>query len=155
MSAVTAPLKRTSPAPLKRSDPDPAGRRRRHLRVVEESSPRHTLAYVVTILTVLGAAIFGAVALNAMAASESVQARALETDVANAEREYAQLVADVAALENPARIREAALELGMVRNGPSRHVTVERNLPADGAVPPTELPGDGPDPLKPVLSVAP
>lgn len=147
MSAVTAPLKRTNG--------DVAERRRRHLRVVEDTSVRHSLFYVVVILFVAGAAIFGAVALNALAAAESVRAHTLQAEVTAAEREYSQLVADVAALEDPGRIRQAALDMGMVRDGPSRHVTVRRNLPADGAADLAEARGRGPDPLKPVLSVAP
>lgn len=145
MSAVTAPLKRT------RSGDAPA--RRRHLQVVEEPVPRHTLAYALAIIAVLAAAIFGAVTLNALAAAAAVEARALETRVADGERGYAQLVADVAALEDPARIRAAALELGLVPAGPGRHVLLERNLPADGAPSPIEVVEGPADPLKPVLSV--
>jgi hypothetical protein len=144
MSAVTAPLRRSHPTLL----PD----EQRHLRVVDAPATRHTLVYALAMIVVFGAAVFGAVSLNAMAAGASVEARALESHVAEAERMYAQRVADVAELEDPARIRAAALELGMVPAGPVRHLTLERNLPADGAVPDT--PGDpgSPDPLKPLLS---
>jgi hypothetical protein len=144
MSALTAPLRR-SPAP------EPP--RRRHLRVVEEPRPRHTLRYALAIIVVLGAAIFGTVALNALAATNSVESRELSTRVADAEREYAQLVADVAALEDPARIREAGLDLGLVPATGGRHVTLARPLPADGVVDETVAPGGTTDPLKPVLSV--
>ena len=146
MSALTAPLRR-GPAPA----PQPP--RRRHLRVVEEPRPRHTLAYVLAIIVVLGAAIFGTVALNALAAANSVESRELTTRVAEAEREYAQLVADVAALEAPARIREAGLDLGLVPASGGRHVALTRPLPADGAVDDAVAPGGTTDPLKPVLSV--
>jgi hypothetical protein len=144
VSAVTAPLKRTrshAPAP------------RDHLRVVEEPRKRHTLAFALLIVAVLGGAIFGTVTLNALAAANAVEARELERRVADAERGYAQLVADVAALEDPARIRAAALDLGLVPAGPGRHLVLERNLPADGAVPDLEVPGRAADPLKPLLSV--
>lgn len=144
MSAVTAPLRRAH---------DDRAARRRHLRVVDEPVKRHTLAYALVIILTGGAIVFGAVALNALAAGASVEARALEAQVAESERVYAQLVADVAALEDPARIREAALELGLEPAGPARYVAVERNLPADGAPAPTELPDATPDPLKPLLSV--
>lgn len=143
MSALTAPLRR---APAPQAPP------RRHLRVVEEARPRHTLRYTLLIITVLGAAIFGTVALNALAAANSVESRELSTRVAEAERTYAQLVADVAALEDPARIREAGLELGLVPASGGRHVVLERPLPADGAVDETVTPGTTTDPLKPVLS---
>jgi hypothetical protein len=142
VSAVTtAPLKRTRTAPADR----------RHLEVVSDPRPRHTLLYALVTIVVLGAAVFGAVSLNALAAASSVEARELEARVAVAEREYAQLVADVAALEDPARIRQAAHDLGLVPAGPGRHVVLDRNLPADGAVPPIDRVEA--DPLKPMLSV--
>ncbi len=150
MSAVTAPLRRSRPTLL----PD----EQRHLRVVDEPTTRHTLVYALAMIVVFGAAVFGAVSLNALAAGASVEARALEAHVAEAERVYAQQVADVAGLEDPARIRAAALELGMVPAGPVRHLTLERNLPADGAVqdapsaPGTPTDPGTPDPLKPLLS---
>ncbi|MFO7777836.1 MAG: hypothetical protein R6V28_05735, partial [Nitriliruptoraceae bacterium] len=77
---------------------------------------------------------------------------ALERHVGEAERVYAQLVADVATLEDPASVRQSALELGMVAPGPVRHLTLERTLPADGAVPPARTPDATTDPLKPLLS---
>ncbi|MFP4635337.1 MAG: hypothetical protein ACLFRD_05715 [Nitriliruptoraceae bacterium] len=141
MSAVPAPLRRRSQEA-----------EQRHLEVVEPPAVRHTLAYALVIITVLGAAIFGAVSFNALAAAAAVEARALEAEVADAERSYGQLVADVAALEDPARIREAAEDLGMVPAGSVRYVSVERSLPADGAVPPTDTGQGSPDPLKPLLS---
>jgi hypothetical protein len=145
VSAVTAPLKRARP-----SD---APTRRGHLRVVEEPARRHTLAYALTIIAVLAGAVFGAVTLNALAAAAAVEARELEARVAESERVYAQLVADVAALEDPERIRAAALDLGLVPAGPGRHVLLERTLPADGVPSPIEV-AEGPaDPVKAVLSV--
>jgi hypothetical protein len=144
MSAVTAPLRRS-----RDTAPDP----RPELRVVSEPVVRHTLAYALVMIVVVGACVFGAVALNALAAGAAVEARALDTQVAEAERTYAQLVADVASLEDPARIRETALELGLVPSGPARFVTLERNLPADGAVVVSERPEATQDPLKPLLSV--
>jgi hypothetical protein len=145
VSAVTAPLKRARPTD--RRDP------RRHLQVVEEPRKRHTLLFALLTIAILGGAVFGTVTLNALAAAHAVEARELEARVADAERSYAQLVADVAALEDPARIRAAALDLGLVPAGPGRHVVVARNLPADGAVADIEVPGRTADPLKPVLSV--
>lgn len=143
MSAVTAPLRRSREAA-----PD----QRPHLRVVDEPMVRHTLIYALIMIALVGASVFGAVTLNALAAGASVEARALETRVSEAERTYAQLVADVASLEDPARIRETALELGLVPPGPARFVALERNLPADGAVADTERPDATQDPLKRVLS---
>lgn len=145
MSAVTAPLRRARPGLDAPARPD--------LRVVEEPRTRHPLLYVLLTIAVLTGAVFGTVTLNALAAASAVEARALQAEVAEAERAYAQLVADVAALEDPARIREAALELGLIPAGPGRHVLLDRNLPADGAVPDLEANDGTADPLKPVLSV--
>lgn len=144
MSAVTAPLRRS-----REVAPDPRG----HLRVVDEPVVRHTLLYALVMIAVAGASVFGAVALNALAAGTAVEARTLDAQVSEAERTYAQLVADVASLEDPARIRETALELGLEPAGPARFVPLERNLPADGAVVASDRPGAAQDPLKPLLSV--
>lgn len=142
----------TAPRARPRSDRRERGARG-HLHVVEPPPRRHTLAYLLATVLVVAAAVFGAVALNSLAAAASVEARHLDAGVAEAERHYAQLVADVAALEDPARIREAALELGLVPAGPRRHVALERNLPADGATTTVEVLEGTADPLKPVLSV--
>lgn len=144
MSAITAPLRRTRP--------ELEGPAQRYLRVVEEPAPRHTLAYAIVMILAFAAAVFGAVSLNALAAGTSVEARVLEAHVTEAERVYAQLIADVAALEDPARVRAAAMEIGMVPPGPVRHLSLERNLPADGAVPETRTPDAAADPLKSLLS---
>lgn len=144
MSAITAPLRRSRPDLDRPAD--------RHLRVVDEPVVRHGLVYAIIMIALFAAAVFGAVTLNALAAGASVEARALDRHVAEAERVYAQLVADVAALEDPARVRQAALELGMVAPGPVRHLTLERSLPADGAVPAVRTPDAETDPLKPLLS---
>lgn len=144
MSAVI-----TSPRRSREAAPDP----RPNLRVVDEPVVRHTLVYALVMIAVVAASVFGAVTLNALAAGASVEARALEAQVSEAERTYAQLVADVASLEDPARIRETALELGLVPPGPARFVPLERNLPADGAVAETDRPDTTQDTLKSVLSV--
>lgn len=150
MSAVTAPLRpRRVDEPTQRPDP------RRHLRVVEEPRPRHTLRYALLILAVLGAAVFGTVSLNAMAAANAVASHELETQVAEAERTYGQLVADVAELEDPARIRERAEELGMVPAADGRHLRLERTVAGDGAPEPEAVAGESTDPLKPLLSARP
>jgi hypothetical protein len=146
MSALVRPSRPLRDAPSRGRD---AGRP--HLRVVQPARPVPTLVYALLTIVVLAGAIFGTVTLNALAAAHAVESRALEARVAEGERAYAQLVADVAALEDPARIREAGRELGLVPAGPSRHLLLERALPADGAVTET-LPGDAADPLKPVLS---
>ena len=144
MSALTSPLRRA------RWTQDE--RRRRHLRVVEAPARRHTLAYAIAVIVVLAGAVFGAVTLNALAAEAAVQSRELNAHVAEAERTYAQLVAEVASLEDPARIREAALDLGLVPSGPRRHLELERNVPADGAVSGAGRASGTADPLKQLLA---
>lgn len=144
MSAVTSPRRAGAAAPAHH-------RGRPSLRVVQPARPVPTLMYALAIIVLLASAVFGTVSLNALAAAHAVEARELEAQVAEAERTYAQALADVAALEDPARIREAAADLGLVPAGPSRHLALTRALPADGAVTET-LPGDAADPLKPVLS---
>jgi hypothetical protein len=146
MSAVAPPRRNPRAVPTGHSNAD-----RPRLRVVQPARPVPTLVYALLTIVVIAGAIFGTVTLNALAAAHSVEARELEARVAEGERLYAQQVADVAALEDPARIRRAALDLGLVPAGPSRHLALTRALPADGAVTET-LPGDAADPLKPVLS---
>lgn len=123
-----------------------------YLSVVVDPPKRHVLLFGLTLTALICAVIFGAVTLNALAASAAVEARQLDGQVGDAERLYAQQVADVAALENPGRIREAAFELGLVPAGPARHLVLERNLPVDGAVLVSEQRAANPDPLKPLLS---
>ncbi|MBW3619325.1 MAG: hypothetical protein KY461_03710 [Actinobacteria bacterium] len=145
MSAVPAPSRR----PLPRSHA-----RRPHLRVVPEPRPRHTLRFALLYLGLAGATVFGTVSLNALAAGDAVAAHRLEQEVVTAERDYAMLVAEVARLEDPARIRAAALDLGMVPAGSVRFLVVDRTLPADGVMPDLVASDDeATDPLKPVLSV--
>jgi cell division protein FtsL len=138
MSALPAPRHRPTAAP--------------HLRVVPPPRPRHTLAYAVLILLVCAAAIFATVAFGALAAGHAVAAAELEREVAEAERRYAELVAEVAELEDPARIERVATErLGMVPADGARYLVLDRPLPDDDEEP---IPAGGrADPLKPVLSV--
>jgi hypothetical protein len=113
---------------------------------------RGTLLYFLVILAATFAAVFGAVALNAMAAQASVEARALERSVADGERKYGELIAAVAAKEDPSRIRERALELGLVPAPAARHILLARAIDADGARAATVDRSAVPDPLKPVLT---
>jgi hypothetical protein len=96
------------------------------------------------------AALFAAVGLNAAAAQAAVVARQLEADVRAAERHHAELLVEVAELEDPARIRARALDLGMVPAPAARHLVLRRAVPADG-VPDPAVPAVA-DPLKPVLT---
>jgi len=115
------------------------------------ASGRRTLVLALATSFLIVAAVFGIVGLNAMTADLAVDARALELQVGHAERRYAELVAAVAAKEDPSRIRERALELGLVPSTAARHLALTRGLDADGL----RRPDGGPviaDPLKPVLT---
>lgn len=125
------------------------------LEVVREPARDHTLAYALAIIAVVAAAVFGAVALNALVADGAVRTRALEDRIATAEQRYAGLLIEVTVLEDPARIREQALALGMVPAGPARVVHLERDLDADGVRAVADAEALHADPLKPVLSVEP
>lgn len=148
MSAVPLPRTRPARAP---GGPVPAGRSR-HLRVVPEVRARHTLLYVLLYLVAGAVTVFGTVTVNALAAADAVEAERLERAVAAEEQRYTALVAEVARLEDPARIEAAAAELGMVRAESPRQLALVRTLPADREVPGTVVAGATTDPLKPVLS---
>ncbi len=136
-------LRTTRPAPATESTSRPA------LKVVRAPKRRHTLVWLVATIALLAGSVLGAVSLNALAAADSVAARTLEEQVAEAEREHARLIAEVAHLDAPERIREVATtELGMIEAPPPRYVVLDRSLPSDHAG--VEAP-DG-DPLKPVLA---
>lgn len=126
--------------------------RRPQLRVVPEPRRRHPALFGALYLIVAAGTVFGAVSLNALAAGDAVSARELEERVEIEERRYGQLVAEVAALEDPARIRQAAVDLGMIPAGSPRYLVLDRALPSDGVVEEPVVAGATADPLKPVLS---
>ncbi|MGH3441403.1 MAG: hypothetical protein ACRDUY_05050, partial [Nitriliruptorales bacterium] len=96
--------------------------------------------------------VFATVALNALAASDAVAARGLERAVADAQRQHAELVAEVAHLEDPGRIEQVATEeLGMTPATSARFIVVTAD-PAAPEVADGVTAGGTPDPLKPVLS---
>jgi cobalt-zinc-cadmium efflux system protein len=92
--------------------------------------------------------------LHVWTLTSGMEVASLHVEVADGERTYSSLVAEVAALEDPGRIRDAALDLGLVPSSPARHLHLDRNLPADGAVVETRLPEPAPAPLQPVSSAA-
>lgn len=91
--------------------------------------------------------VMGAVSLNALAAAGAVEARELARQVELAERANGLLVAEVASLEDPARIRQAAVDAGLVPAEDPRFLEPGRALPSDTA---PSAPAD--DQLKPLLS---
>ena len=144
MSAV--PL-RTPPLP---APPEPPP-----LRLVRSVRRRRRLAFVLLLSSVGTAAVFATVAINALAAGDAVAAMRAEKVVEEAEGRYTELVARVARLEDPARIRRVATdELGMIPARGARFLVLERPLPEDRAISPdNDGSGMQGDPLKPVLSV--
>ncbi len=105
MSAAAAPQRR-----------DPWGGRQRwvapDLRVVER--PRHPGRYLLAALLVVAVGVFAVVSISALAAQQAFRAREVTAEAAELERLHDELVAEVARLESPQRIRDAAVELGMV-----------------------------------------
>jgi hypothetical protein len=139
MSALA--VVRPRPAPVVRAaDPAP---------VASMPSGRRRLVLLLALVAVVAGALFAAVALNAAAAQSAVEARRLETQVRDAERAHARLVVAVATLEDPARVRTRALELGLVPAPAARHLVLDRAIAADGAQ--DRAMGVG-DPLKPLLT---
>ncbi len=127
---------------------------RGHLRVVRPTPHRHTLLFAALLGLLAAATIFATVAVSALGAADAVTVRELQREVADAERRYHALVAEVAALEDPARIERVAVEeLGMVRPADARYVVLDRALPGDEDGVEDALAGIRTDPLKPVLSV--
>lgn len=114
-----------------------------------EPTGRLRLVLALAVIAVIGSALFGAVALNASAAQSAVEARRLELEVARAEREHSRLVVEVAGLEDPARIRARALEMGLIPAPAARHLVLQRSIPADGLDDRSTLVAD---PLKPILT---
>jgi len=116
------------------------------------ASGRRTLVLALGTAMAIVFAVFGIVGLNAMAANAAVEARALEREVAQAERHYGELIAAVAAKEDPGRIRELALDLGLVPSTTARHLVLARGIEADGVRRRASNDVSMPDPLKPVLT---
>lgn len=152
MSAIATVLRRPV---LRRAPSGAAAPRSPRLTVAAERTRSHVLAYAIATVLCLAASVFGAVALNATAADAAVAARDLERRIGEAERQHAELLVAVSALEDPMRIRELALDLGLVPAGPARHVTLIRSLPADGVQNAPDADLLLTDELKPILSVEP
>ena len=143
-----------APVTRKRPSATPAAPRARQpkLRVVAPARSRHRLLLASLIMLVAAVAVFATVSLNALAAGTAVATRQVEAQVLEAERRHRELVAEVARLEEPSRVEQAAVtQLGMVPADGARFLVVERPLPGDG-VSNDRAAGSAADPLKPVLS---
>jgi hypothetical protein len=141
----------SAPAPARRRTP--ARTAPLLVRLVVRTPRRPVLILAVAVLA-LGGSIFGAVSLNALAASGSMHASALLEDRRAAEVAYGSLLAQVATMESPGRIQEAAGRLGLAGVAHPRQLPVMRLLPADGAAMDAGVADGGPsDNLKPLLSM--
>lgn len=140
-----------SAVPLQRPRGGPP---RPHLRVVTPPTRRHTVAFALLTVALGAISVFTTVAVNALAAGDAVRARALEEAVQRDERHYAELVAEVARLEDPARVEQVATtDLGMVPADGARFLVLDGVLTDDEEGEDAVEVGDRADPLKPVLSV--
>lgn len=142
MSAVTV---QPRPRPLIRRPERP------RLRVVTDTKPPRRVPWLLVLALLLAGTVLTALTLTALAAEDAVRARELQAEVTVAERDYAQLVAEVATLESPERIAQMAEQMGLVRTAVPRSLPVDRPLDTDaldndGA---TLADGDG---LKPLLT---
>ena len=121
--AGAAPRRPAAPSP-RPNTPSRAGSRARpvrsrSLRAVPDAPAASTrvaplvYAIVATLLTAMG--VFGVVSLNALAAEASFEARALEREIDTLTLRHDDLVAAVALLETPDRVREVAItRLGLI-----------------------------------------
>jgi hypothetical protein len=76
---------------------------------------RRPARYLLVMLLIASAGVFGCVTLNALAAEQAFAARELETDVAALSRSADELTVEVTRLESPDRLhRVATSRLGMV-----------------------------------------
>lgn len=142
MSAVTVQQR---PRPLQR------GAERPRLHVVRDTRTRRRVPWLLVLAVLLAGAVLTALTLTALAAEDAVRARELQSQVTEAEREYAQLVAKVATLESPERIAKIADRMGLVRTAVPRSLPVDRLLDADVPGPGSTTLADG-DGLKPLLT---
>lgn len=151
MSAIRGVSSVRTKIPLLRD----ARSRRRHLRLVRPPATRHTVAFATLTVVVCLAAAFATVGLRALAAGDAVARARLADQVARAEARHTELIAEVARLENPARIEAVATrDLNMVPAVDAGFLVLDRALPLDAAPRrDTMATGERTDPLKPVLSV--
>lgn len=142
MSAVTV---QPRPRPLTR------GAERPRLRVVRDTKQPRRVPWLLVLVLLLAGTVLAALTLTALAAEDAVLARQLQAEVTVAERDHAQLVAEVATLESPQRIARFAERMGLVRTAVPRSLAVDRSLDADSSTHDDTTLADG-DGLKPLLT---
>ncbi len=130
MTAIPLPQRQGVGVPHAGDRPQPTARPGRHeaprraaqprasLRAVPQTAPRQlvpTWLYSLVAVVTLMSGVIGIVALNALAAEASFQARSLEAAISDATLQHDDLVAAVAVLEAPGRVREVAQrQLGLI-----------------------------------------
>jgi len=148
LSAVPTPQHLRTARPQRTTRPQARPR----LRLVPAPA-RHPLLWAAVGLLVLALGVFGAVTASALSAEGAVAAAQLEDAVTDAQATHAELLVEVAELDDPARIARVAAELGLVRADRPRLLPVLRVLPADGAGADRRVDaGDTADRLKPLLA---
>ena len=89
-------------------------------------------------MTIVVLGVLGVVALNALAAEASFEARALEQEISDLTLHHDDLVAAVAQLESPNRVRDVALgQLGLM----------EPEVPGFLEIDPADMPAPQPKPM--------
>ena len=118
--------------PTPRRAPSSTGEARPRLQVV--GRPAHTRRYLLAIMGVATAAIFGSVSLNAMAAEHSFTALELSNEVQELTLRSDELTVEIARLESPSRIRRVAREeLGLVTPEEPGYLIVDGTTSAEFA----------------------
>lgn len=143
MAAVPSPAAPSRlPAPRQEHSP----RERPDLRVV--GPPRHHARFAVAVGLVTALVVFGIVALHALAAEASFEARELEAEIAELSLRHEELSVDIARLSAPDRVREvAAEELGMVPAEQPAYLVLDGSYRYDGPAGPRLA-----DPVEQLLS---
>lgn len=129
----------TAEAPQARAREAARARRRALLRAVptgqrQSAASRAARVLASTLAAVITAVgVFGIVTLNALAAEASFDARELEADISDMTLQHDDLVASVARLTAPGRVREVATnQLGLLEPESPGFLTID---PADMPVP--------------------
>jgi len=140
--AVRAPVR---PARAPRPDAAPAPAERRHLRVVPEgyvsARTRRKRARLLVVLTgiAITAALFGVVVFHVVLTQNQLDIQHLRAEADAASVKQQQLRLQVAQLESPERVVDAAQKLGMVPPATVRYLSPDGTAPAPKPTP-TSLP---------------
>ena len=155
--AVRAPVR---PQRALRPAPAPAPAERRHLRVVPadyiSARARRKRARRLVVLggVAIAAALFGVVAFHVVLTQNQLDIQHLRAEADAASVKQQQLRLQVAQLESPERVVDAAQNLGMVPPATVHYLSPNGTAPAPQTQPPTTTPARA-APLKPHTATAP